>query len=183
MYNSMNRLSLIVCLVTLAASAAFSTAAQAQPPADHAPSAVLPPTTLPSDSALEALADAQRALQQTRSELSADADNPAPEDEQKETDAEQSKQASAEVLTTVLAEAIAESILETAGVQTDQPEPAEDLDWAEPSLAEIDPEIENIDEFDEFDETDLLELAELDSRNAADDEDSENSEHTDDTLD
>lgn len=182
MYNSMNRLSLIVCLVTLAASTAFSTAAQAQPPADHAPSAVLPPTTLPSDSALEALADAQRALQQTRSELSADADNPAPEDEQKETDAEQSKQASAEVLTTVLAEAIAESILETAGVQTDQPEPAEDLDWAEPSLAEIDPEIENIDEFDETDLLELAELAELDSRNAADDEDSENSEHTDDTL-
>lgn len=189
MYNSMNRLSLIVCLIALATSAAIAAPAQAKTPANQpAESAVVPPTNLPKADALEALVDAQRALNNAKKEISEHSSAASAADTKtaptepisaqpivQKADDEQSKQASTEVLTSVIAESVAESILETAGIQPeDAPGIADaDLAWADPSLENIDDELnstpENLAELGDFGDE---KPEDLDSESALDDIDS-----------
>ncbi len=186
MYNSMNRLSLIVCLIALATSAAFAAPAQAKNPADQpSESAAVPPTNLPKADALEALVDAQRALNKAKKDITTPAiaktaapakitatETKSAQSIAQKADNEQSKQASNEVLTSVVAESVAESILKTAGIQPEQASAVSDADraWADPSLANIDNGLNSGDqELAELDNFDDENVAELTSGNSIDD--------------
>ncbi len=188
MYNSMNRLSLIVCLIALATNAAFAAPAQAKTPANQPLESATDATTqLPKASALEALVDAQRALNKAKKDISTPSVAATAEPIAPKVDDEQSKQASAEVLTTVVAESVAESILATAGIQPDDVKNNDeaDLAWADPSLQNSDDGLDaslddsheelaelvdiseenpdNLDSEDSNNDADSNELAELDT--------------------